>query len=371
LLNDVLNQPTQEQLDADPLLCRFRMVFDRAGCSPAFIIKMWRDHRIAILTYRKNPGPDWPESEFGTHSVKLANGETVEMELAERRVWIEAKEDKLEVREIRRLKRGKHQSHQTAILSADPRGTTDGDAAARWSQENFFRYMLQDFGLDLLADYQREKFPCAIPVPNPARKKLDAECRSARGKLAAAKIKLVNHTLTDADIDKGSIKAWADTKESLLADVKKLEGDIVRLSAERKPLPTHIPFDELPAEQRFERLAPSRKLLMDTIRMIAYRAETAMAAIVAPAMAKPTEARAVLKALFETPADLLPDAKNNVLRVRLHPLAEVRMNRAIEPLIEQLNAAEYTYPGTTLQVKYELLGPSNPPAISQMESTSE
>ena len=34
--------------------------------------------------------------------------------------------------------------------------------------------------------------------------------------------------------------------------------------------------DELQEEDKFERLKPGRKHLMDTIKMIAYRAETAM-----------------------------------------------------------------------------------------------
>src|SRR5208283_751079 len=52
---DVPNQPTLEQLEADLLLSRFTIVFDREGYSPRFFAQM-KEERIAILTYHKFPG---------------------------------------------------------------------------------------------------------------------------------------------------------------------------------------------------------------------------------------------------------------------------------------------------------------------------
>ena len=45
-----------------------------------------KEHRIAVLTYHKYPGEAWPQQEFRTHAVSLANGEQVSLELAERGV---------------------------------------------------------------------------------------------------------------------------------------------------------------------------------------------------------------------------------------------------------------------------------------------
>jgi hypothetical protein len=61
LLEDVPDQPTQEELDADPHRCRFVIVFDREGYSPAFFQEMWQTHRIACITYHKFPKENWPE----------------------------------------------------------------------------------------------------------------------------------------------------------------------------------------------------------------------------------------------------------------------------------------------------------------------
>lgn len=47
------------QLQDNPYLCRFVLVFDHEDYSPAFIGKMWQEHRIACITYHKFPGAGW------------------------------------------------------------------------------------------------------------------------------------------------------------------------------------------------------------------------------------------------------------------------------------------------------------------------
>ena len=41
LLKDVPDQPSEQQLKDNPYLCRFVLVFDREGYSPAFFQQMW------------------------------------------------------------------------------------------------------------------------------------------------------------------------------------------------------------------------------------------------------------------------------------------------------------------------------------------
>lgn len=363
LLREVPGQPSGAALAADPLLPRFRLVFDRAGCSPAFMREMWETHRVACMTYRKNPGDDWPEAEFHAHGVTLANGRAEEMELAERGVWFGNGKEGFWCREFRRLRHGRHGDHQTAIVCTDfKRGLVEcaPDMFARWGQEEFFHYMLAEYGLDLLADHATEGFPCRIPVVNPAWKRLDSECRSLRGKTAVAKAKLADLALKAEDMEPGRIEAWMERKALAVAEVADLQGKLEAARLARRGQPQHIPFDELPPEHKFERLAPTRKLLLDTVRMIAYRAETALATLARPALSHPDEARSVVKALFNTPADLLPDEAGKELRVILHPLAEPRLNRAVEAVLAVLNEAEFTYPGTQLRMVYQMLPPKPP-----------
>src|SRR5262249_33739785 len=73
---DIPNQPGAEELDADPLLHRFIVVFDREGYSPEFFAKMKR-RRIACLTYHKYPREDWPRDEFIATEVHMASEQQI------------------------------------------------------------------------------------------------------------------------------------------------------------------------------------------------------------------------------------------------------------------------------------------------------
>ena len=78
---------SKQELADDPLLHRFTLVFDREAYSPVLFAAM-KKRRIACLTYRRSPGPDWPLEEFRVEPVTLSNGEMVEMLLAERGVFL-------------------------------------------------------------------------------------------------------------------------------------------------------------------------------------------------------------------------------------------------------------------------------------------
>src|SRR5262249_43140159 len=179
LEEDVPNQPSTDELDADPLLHRFTMVFDREGYSPDFFAKM-KKRRIACLTYHKYPGEDWPKDEFVPTAVRIASGQQTTIDLAERGIKLS---NGLWVREFRKLSQS---GHQTAFLSTDYRAPGAVLAPAmfgRWSQENFFRYMRQSFNLDGLVDYRTDDVPETVRVVNPAYRVLDGQVRKNVGLL--------------------------------------------------------------------------------------------------------------------------------------------------------------------------------------------
>ena len=374
LLKDMPNQPSSEALADIPWLYRFNMLFDRAGCSPQFFKEMWTTHRIACTTYLKNPEAAWPEAEFRKVLVVRVSGQTEEMELAERGiVFGKDKGQAIWCREFRRLRRGKHSNHQTAIVSTNYTDDLEKHVPYmfdRWCQENFFRYMIQEFSLNLMAEHKTESFPCSIPVLNPEWKELDATCRSLRGKVAVAKVKFGELELRmDDAVGTKKFEQQLNAKKSIFEEYKTLADLLDKAREKRRNTHKHIPFDTLPDEHKFERLAPTRKLFHDTIRMIAYRAETALAAQLRPFTNSPDEARSMLKALYKTTADLYPDQERKQLRVVLHTLGEPRLNRAVNALLAELNATECDYPGTDLKLVYELIVTPQPPAEKRPASS--
>jgi hypothetical protein len=94
---------------------------------------------------------------------------------------------------------------------------------------------------------------------------------------------------------------------------------------------------------------------MDTIKMIAYRTESAMASLLKQSTVDMPSARRLLQDLFVTEADILPKPEENLLRVRVHNASRPAANAALETLFKELNAAEFCYPGTDMQMHYELV----------------
>jgi hypothetical protein len=123
----------------------------------------------------------------------------------------------------------------------------------------------------------------------------------------------------------------------------------------RKETPKHITMAELPDEEQFEALASDKKHLVDTVKMIAYRAETSMAGLIKPYMTDKREARALLRQIFESEADLRPDEVEKTLTVSLHHLSNPVSDRMARELCEQLNATETVFPGTNLRLIYKLV----------------
>ncbi len=350
LEKEIPNQPTPEQLEADGKLHRFTLVFDREGYSPVFLRRL-KEKRIACLTYHKYPREDWPQEEFFPCQVNLVSGACVEMRLAERGTFLGGK---VWLREIRKLT---NSGHQTAVLSTDYRSKLEPVAAAmfaRWSQENFFRYMREHYGLDRLVDYATEEIPDTTKVVNPAYRRLDGQVRSLRGQLTR-KLAAFSAMGLNGEIEPKKVAAFEQKKAELKEQIDDLTKALDALKAQRKAVEHHITIAELPEQERFKQLSTQSKHLIDTIKMVAYRAETAMAQIAREKMHRDDDARSLLRAIYSTEADLLPDENAGTLTVRVHHQANRCSDEVIRHFCTELNQTETIFPGTNLRLVYELV----------------
>jgi hypothetical protein len=343
------NVAKKPDVSEDPRAPWFTMVFDREGYSPEFFEHLWQK-RIAILTYHKFPQGEWPVEEFTAHRVQLAGGEIVTMKLAERGTRLS---NRFWVREIRKLS---DSGHQTSILTTNfkaPMTTLAPSLFARWSQENFFRYMREHYGLDRLLEYGTEPVPDAISVVNPAWRKLDGQIRSKLG-LRHRQAAMFGSIALAEDPAGSEVQSFQLRKAQLREEIEALDRQIDKLKQQRKETPHHIPAKLLPEEERFTRLRTERKHFIDTIKMIAYRAESSMASMLREDIARVDDARSLLRQIFETEADLTPNSANNTLTVRLHHLTQAAHDQAIEKLLADLNATQTVFPGTKLTLVFKL-----------------
>ena len=351
LLKDVPGQPTPAALAADRWLARFILVFDRAAYSPELFRRLWAQ-RVAVVTYHKFPGPVWELEEFQSQTVRLVNGEEVTLQLAERGVRLS---NGMWVREIRELD---DTGHQTSILTTDytrEMGRIAVAMFARWCQENFFKYMTKHYGFDRLLEYGTEPIIDTTVVVNPAWRRADATVRRERAKLTRQRA-LFGALQLDPQADAVVAAAFEQEKGRQLEALRLAEQRLDELKGTRKETKHHLMMKELPEAERFEQLKGSRKHFVDTIKLIAYRAETALVLVAREKLTRTDDARALVREILSSAADLAPDLDQKTLTVKIHRLASRSHDEVLQHLCEELTATETIYPGTDLRLIYQLVG---------------
>jgi hypothetical protein len=196
-------------------------------------------------------------------------------------------------------------------------------------------------------------------VVNPAHRALDGQVRKKVGLLnrRIAEFGAIN---LDGEIEPSKVEAYAQRKSDLQEIITRLRKEVDEIKAQRKATQRHIPYKDLPEDARFDRLSTQSKHLIDTIKMIAYRAETAMAHIVRQKMTRHDDARSLLRAVYSTEIDMIPDEQAKTLTIRLHPLANTSSDEAVRHLCDEINATETLFPGTDLRLIYELVSSQSP-----------
>jgi hypothetical protein len=251
------------------------------------------------------------------------------------------------VLEVRRMTETGHQTAiiTTALTLSSP--VVAGRMFSRWCQENFFAYMMQHYDIDGLVQYGSEEIPGTSLVVNPVRRELE--------KQIAQKVREVRKQ--QAQLGRTSLRNDADDiqwRSDLLDTVQKLQADLDELRAKRAAAPKKVEIQTLPEDQRPRQLAPLNKVLTDAVKMIAYRAETALVGLLIPHLKKEEEARALIRELFVSSADLEPDEKAKTLTVRIHRMACPAHDKAIAALLEELTLANFVHPGTGMRILYQL-----------------
>jgi hypothetical protein len=356
--NDVPNQPTQEELQENKYLSKYMLVFDREGYSPDFIHDLWED-RVSIATYKKNVTDKWSECEFDKYSGTLPFGTQKTLYLAERGVLLQNKGSKKKIwaREIRSLSKSGHQTSiitTNYILSIIMIGLY---VFARWSQENFFKYMMQEFGIDTLVSYLKENINDTSLLINPEYRKLENLRKKKTSKLNNVKAKFATLTLQSESIDSKSMEKYLSKKEELKREIEQMEADIEKIKSQRKSIPRQIEYQELPENEKFDNVINQRKHFLDTIKLIAYRAETALSNIIKEYMAHKDESRLLLKQIYQTDANLILDEEKQRLIVEIHTLSHWKDDVVLEKLCQIMNDTETKFPDTNITIFYKMVSP--------------
>ena len=140
----------------------------------------------------------------------------------------------------------------------------------------------------------------------------------------------------------------------LVEQIETLNKEIEKLKLLQHTIPKKISIEQMSNENRYNRLKQESKKLKNAVIMLSYRAETALYNLMSDFyVANYKEGRMILKEIFTTDADLIPDYINNKLTVRLHTLSTPRANNAVKELCDRLNQTQTIYPFTNLMLNYE------------------
>jgi hypothetical protein len=331
---------------------RVTLAFDREGWSPKFFQEA-QQQGFDILTYRKGKYPAWPVKHFQTVTGTI-DGRAVTYDLAER------SREVLPGFRMREVRRRCANGHQTAILTTRtdlPIEVVAYRMFERWTQENFFRYMRHHFALDALVTYAVEPADAERTIPNPARKAAMKAITETRATLKDLHQQYGQQARANPEARRPTMRGFKIAHADLTRQITALEATITRLKARVATLPKRVPVKAVLDEAEIVQLAPEAKHLTDTIKMVAYRAETALARALAPGYARTEdEGRALIREMLLTSADIVPHLADQRLVIRLHALANPRSNEALASLCTTLNALQVRYPGTDLTLVYQAPG---------------
>jgi hypothetical protein len=328
----------------------FTIIVDREAYEPAWFKKLWDQHHVAIITYRKNVKDEWDHSLFYDVKTQIYNTDVI-MQLCEMGTQLNGHW----FREIRRLS---ETGHQTSILTTHPYLSLPDTAVkmfSRWSQENFFKYMVADFDFDRMIEYGTEPVEQKRTIPNPQYKQLTYQIKKAREKKARLEARIFQQMEGSGDTKGVDHLAQTILKSANL--IEKINGyntEIKSLLAKKKNQPSRISIAQMPPQQRYNKLMIESKKLKNAIIMVVYRAESALYNIMSE-FYKSTdkEGRVILKEIFTSDADMIPDYENHTLTIKLHSLSTPRANQAVKELCNFLNQTETHFPLTNLRMVYE------------------
>ena len=326
---------------------RVTVVFDRGGFSP----KLFQQILVGfdILTYRKGRRPRIPRKRFGPCQTRLG-GTVTHYLLADQEVRL--LKGKLRLRQITRLAKD---GHQTPILTSRrdlPAAQVAYWMFNRWKQENFFKYLREEYALDALVDHAVVPEDPTREVPNPAWAAADARLRQAYAHLERLQAEYGMEACNNIESLRRSMRGFKIAHGKLRESIEKAMQQVLLRDKQRAALPKRIPLQALPGDP-VVKLAPERKHLTNLLKMVAYQAESELLRAVTPHYRRADdEGRTLIQSALANAADLQVTDKE--LRVTLAPLSSPHRTRAIAALCLELNQLVTVFPGSRLRLLYAI-----------------
>jgi len=210
----------------------------------------------------------------------------------------------------------------------------------RWSQENFIKYMVREYHLDSLLSYLAEESSEVIMVTNPAI----AENRRMKKQLEK-ELQQIEHFLAEkftVSRKRARSKRMAQKIHKSQQRTAEIRETIKRLNAQHQKMAKKIPASQLGDNRAREILYQEKKMLVDSLKLLAYNAEEWLLDILAKKYNDFRDFRRVLLLIMKQPGTI--QRIDDRVVIQLHSLHNPRYQRAAEYLCDQINQMKIPAP---------------------------
>jgi hypothetical protein len=259
---------------------------------------------------------------------------------------------KLRLRQITRLM---DNGHQTPILTSRrdlPAAQLAYRMFDRWRQENFFKYLREEYALDALVEYAAVPDDPTREVPNPVWAALDAQLRQAHAHMDRLQAEYGLEALTNLEEQRRTMRGFKTAHGKLGQKIWNVWQRVLQLEKRRAAAPRRVPVQAV-TQEPVVKLAPERKHLTNLIKMVAYQAESDLLRLVVPHYRRASqEGRTLIQSALASAADI--QVTKTELCVTLAAQSSAHRTRAIAALCDQLNQTKTIFPGCQLRLRYAI-----------------
>jgi hypothetical protein len=214
----------------------------------------------------------------------------------------------------------------------------------RWRQENFFKYMAEEFALDALVEYGVDEVSTELDRPNPEWTKVDKRLKKAKAEATRIEAELGAEAASNQEATRPTMRGFKIAHAILGKELKRAKACIERLYKKRKAVPKRIPASNLAT------LKTEKKLIADSLKMTAYQVETELLDMLQGHYARcDDEGRTLLHSIFQSSARL--EVTDGELCVTIAAQSSPHRTQALAALCTQLNAKATHFPGTDLRLQ--------------------
>jgi transposase len=318
--------------------------FDRGGAYPQ-VFRHCREQDVHWVTYRRAPL---------AVPAMLPVITTITVAGRPREIaWAEEKVQLKDYGQARQITLFEHGQVVLQILTSDFDACPADILAwlkSRWREENFLKYASENYGIDKICDYIASIETNTKIIDNPARKKANAAVRDAEKTLAAAERALAG-LLADPALTAAAKNAAIPAAQAKITRARKA---VTAAIDARKDIPAKLPASDIDPDAKKALLRAGRRGLQMVLRLLAHNAEHWVSNQLNAYLRDDDEYRAItretiIRGLAGT-ITYTPDA----ITVQLDRPRAPRVARALEMLIEQVNAEPPVMPGDTRPVTYRL-----------------